>query len=469
MKIGPINLTWRKPKDTEKAYYGSGFSGFGSVNSGWASASNHPVYELLENCTTGELGRSPRYHLEAYRMVDETIPILSDARDWLKFAVGKMEVCSDDPGLQELLRDFSKNFAIKNSKNTQFVFHRGLPNYILDMLDGSLRDGMSFGKLFAEGPREPIEGVITHDASCFEFRDRGDTDETIDLWFNSRKGIEIVNASSDFVAFSGKRDDRWAWGLPLGYGTLYFHQKLLMRIMTWEGGNIRQGYPIGFHILSAEAEDAAANPALMNQLKGGVDPNTGEIRKPIGKQMSDDWKDGVNKMRKTGRGFDPWAVFAGKMKYDHHVLGAGVPLSTTFPEDYQLLAQQIARRGPVPLDLLDLSNGAAGIGSDKFRVAAAALAGASEYYRGIAANPATKIFKAYLASIGAGESQMNNFYLKWNTPSIEDYAAKAKAKLDEANAVAQQWANRVEMGDRSRASATAYADELGRPEWMDID
>ena len=464
MKLGPFNISWNRSNKKNYSNYTTGnkyqyTTGISSSNF------NHPIVTILEDCTSGKIGANPRERLYAYRAMDEVIPVLADARDWLRFSVGRLELTSEDPRLEQELQEWAKMFEIRPDRKMDFVFERGLNNYVHSLLDGAERDGMAFGELYSDGRREPVKGVMTRDAECFYFRTQGDLDLTTELIYNSVRGPVVVTESSNFIAYSAKRDTRFAWGLPMGYGTEWLHEKLLKRFNAWEGGNIRAGYPPTVHVLSPDMEDAMGNPVLLEQIKGEIKPD-GTRQDPIQKQMTEAWEGGISDVYKRGKSFDLWAMFRGKMKYEQHVHGKGIPLSTMFPEEHQLLCSDIARRGPVPLGLLNLSREAGGIGSNKFRTEAAMLVSAAEHYRDRLEVVVKKIVSAYLVSLGAGESTLTNWKPVWVAPSIEDFKEKAEAKLREAEAVGKEWETFTNMVlEGAREGANAYARELGREEW----
>ena len=461
MRIGPFEI--KRIRKDQKKHYAGPRSGYGNRTgmARYGGIYNQPIFRLLHDCSSGVIGETPRARLEVYRALDETVPILWQARELFKFAIGKMELTSEDPRLKEVLQTFDQDFAIRNESQSEFDFYSGLHNYALDLFEYADRDGMSFGELTRQGgSRSEVNGVISRDAALFEFMSM-DGGRTVDLYFYSIDGQIKIENSSNFIGYSNKQDPRFWWGVPTGYGTEKAHEDFLKRVIAHQGTMLRIGYPPTIHMLTPEVEDIEMSPWLRNQIEGELPDNSDSLEN----RLSNAWGDGMDHFAKTGKSFELWAT-AAKMKYTPFVHGTGLPLPSDYPEEYQMLLSTIARRTGAPLVLLDFVNGGSGIGSDRFRVAIDQLISGAENKRSRIEKPIKKIVDAFLVSIGAPPSSFNNYSINWKVPSLENFKEKAEAMKIEAEAVATQWATRNEMSaNNANDAADSYAEELGREEW----
>ena len=467
MKIGPFNLTWGRKSQAKHIGSGYGYNTYRSGGTGYENT-HHPIFKLLSDCTDNTLGQSPRDRLGVYRALFETVPILPQAVDWTRFAIGKMKLVSEDKGLQTILDEFQDGFQIKNENQNEFNFYSGLSNFIVDLSDFSQRDGMAFGELFRDGNRGPVQGVVTRDASLF-YPQSQDGGRTVQLIFNSFDGPVTIQDSSDFIGYSARRDPRFFWGVPLGYGTEKAHEDYLRRVLANDGTMMRIGYPPTVHVLSADVENIEMNPTLMGQLTGGVDAN-GVEQKGMKDQMADAYSSGVKNQTQRGRSFDMWALLAGKTKYDQHVHGAGLPLPNNYPEESEMNMKQIARRGGIPLSFYDFNLGAVGIGSDKFRQDTKKMISVAEHHRPRLDRPTKQITDAFLVSIGAPESSFTNYRTEWETPSLENFKEKAETKKIEAEGTKVELENYLILRDQgATVEASNYAAQIGREDISKIE
>jgi len=341
--------------------YGSSYG----YNHGYRSASPFMRY-LLSSASYGELAPNPRSVLDLYELMAWAIPELAAVIDLHVRVIGFPEIETKDAVFQKDWDDFVKEFLWKCELDHPFNTTKGLASYIYTLSRETLSTGQGFTTLLdsqgnpIQRASQSIDKVRLHESRRFDFV-QWNIDQ-LRLTYEHGGTIEMdVKESPAFASIQFQRVPKWAWGMPVLYGTERAATAALLAQEAHKANNQRITDPSEITIFSFEPTAQLATDALEQY------ENVRSEWKAKTDATRDAYKAQIQNSNANGRSFQALEVVSGgKLEVKNHLFGAGIQPAKTYAEDVSaILASAIIGAYASP-DLFGISTtSGGGLGTDQ--------------------------------------------------------------------------------------------------------
>ena len=321
---------------------------------------------LMSSSTYGELAPDPRSVLDLYELMQWAIPELAAVVDLHSRVIGFPEIETKDATFQKDWDDFVNEFQWKCEKDHPYNTTTGLHSYVLTLSKEILSTGQGFATLLdSSGQKvqkvsQPIASVRLHESRRFNFQEYAI--DQFQLTYERGGIIDLdVKESPSMAAVQFQRSPKWAWGLPVLYGTERAATAALLAQESHKAHNQRVGDPSEITIFSFEPTAALAQDSIeaYQNAKLEWDVKADATKRGYSEQVAT--------ASRNGRSFQALeAVSGGKLDVKNHIFGSGIKPANTYREDVgSVLASAIIGAYASP-DLFGIQTQASGgLGTDQ--------------------------------------------------------------------------------------------------------
>lgn len=399
-------------KSTDKSFQGQGY---------YFSNANHPIMAAMQSAygSWDALNPDPRARLDIYRLTFMAFPFCTKAVNLHADMLGRWEVVGEDPSMVADLNKIMERLPVVNERGIQLSI--GASEYAAGLLMSAMRDGMGFGRV-RRSETGAMEGMKVYAATGFQYVPT--TVTKYDLQYTGAEGIYIVDQSSkEFHAFRRKSLPECDWGLPLLYGCEFMGEILIKVLVSRKNAHVRLGNPPSLTTISVDPEK--------NNLVG----DSQRLFMSAVNTIKEGWKEGVEHMNKTGKPVDMVFSLPAAIKMDTHMFGDGASGLTNYPPELEIYRAMLAQLLEIPVDLLDMSSGSAGIGADKFRILNGLLVSTVDRNQRLLRPYMEDISRQWLAANGVPPRIWSRVEFDFSEPDVSD--KKLIAEIEKLTAEAE--------------------------------
>lgn len=433
-------------KAENKSFQGSGY---------YFSNANHPIMQAMMSAygTWDALIPDPRPRLNIYRLIFQAFPFCQKAVNLHTDMLGRWEIIGDDPAMVAELNGILDRMPVVNERGIQMSL--GASEYAAQLMAGSMRDGMSFGRVM-RSEAGAMSGMRGYAATGFTYVPTSAVDR-YDLQYTGPTGIYVVDqASKEFHVFRRKSLPECDWGLPLLYGAEFMGEILAKVLVSRKNAHVRLGNPPSLTTISVDPEK--------NNLVG----DSQRLFMSAVETIKNGWKEGVEHMNKTGKPVDMVFSLPAAIKMDTHMFGDGASGLINYPPELEIYRAMLAQLLEIPVDLLDMSSGSAGIGADKFRILNGLLVSTVDRNQRLLRPFMDDISRQWLAANGVPPRVWSRVQFDFSEPDVSD--KKLIAEIEKLNAEVETATIdnglKILMNSQESSSYVNWMDEHGMSNYV---
>lgn len=436
----------------------------------------HPVLQFLDR---QQIDPNPRNGLIKFRWMMRQVGPYAAAENALKAFIGCPEIIAPegsrraDKKLVQELNDWWAQMPIYGRYINDLSADHGLDSLVNAVFTATLSDGSAFTRRMQEQStgrinKNPIEGIHLLDGADVDvLQDPSDLMREFYRWTPQQGGI-IDMTSSLFAEFHLDNVQGYSWGVPLSYKGDIVAMQAMRALIAYIGSMELQANPIGITLISGEKKMSGVGMS-------GDDIRTQQkLEQQQNDQIFDKFQEGVRRRKIENTGQDLLLKLGYPANIQSSYYGQGMNPPRTFSQDANEISRQIAQFLPVPAAFLGISTGAAGIGSDLFRVQKSQMMAYIERaQRLMSRNLIMPLTNAHLVSQSV-QVMPNQYSIHWEMPDIEDEKIEAETEKLEAETVALQLANAQNMfmtfsgSEGVQEAINQYLQECGLPQGLEV-
>lgn len=471
-KSGPMTETTKAPALMPSSSVSSGTPSSG----GFAYLRNEQTHPVLRFLDKQQIETDPRRGLVKFRWMVRQVGPYAAAENALLSFIGRPEIIAPegskraDKKLIQMLNDWWERLPIYGKMINDLSADHGLDSFVNSVYKYTLSDGSSFVRRMQQPTtgrinKQPIEGLHLLDGLDVQVvQDPRDLMREMFQWMpQNGQGLIDMSPELGFSEFHLDNVAGYSWGLPLAYKGDVIAVQAMRALIAYITSMERQANPIGITMISGDPKT--------NAIGVHADALVSLKKEETAQQQAifDEYKAAVKNRNISNSAQDIIMQLNYPAKLESSYYGQGMTMPRNFSQDAEQLSQQIAQFLPVPRVFLGISAGAAGIGSDLFRVQKAQMMGKIERDRRLLeANLIRTITDAHLITQSV-LLRPDLYKVHWEAPDIDDEKLEAETEKLEAETVAAQMANVQSMfmtfsGSPGLQEAIAeYMEECGLP------